>query len=72
MHFQLVFFYQNSDHLSKNCPYRPNQVLLTQTILIDYRLYPIATQVQSYVQNVQNLIYPLALLNVSCKDTFIH
>jgi hypothetical protein len=72
MHFQLIFFYQNLDHQSKNCPYQPNRVLLTQTISIDYKPYPIATHIQSLILNVQILIYPLALLNVSCKEPFIH
>jgi hypothetical protein len=63
MHFQLIFFGQSSGHQIDNCPYWSNKILPTQTIPMDHKPYSISTHVQSFVRNVYNLVYPLALLN---------
>ncbi len=43
----------------------------TQIVLIVHKPYSISLHVQSLVLNVQNLVYPLALPNVTCRKPII-
>jgi hypothetical protein len=58
-------------HQTNNCPYWFNSVLSTHTILNNHKPYPVSLPIQSSILNIQNLIYPLALPNVACKELTI-
>jgi hypothetical protein len=65
--FPTYIFCQSSYHQTNNCPYQSSQILPTQLILMDHKPYLISLHVQILVSNVQNLIYPSAPPNVTCR-----
>jgi hypothetical protein len=69
--FPTCIFCQSSYHQTNNCPYRSNQILPTQIVLTNHRPYLISLLVQSFVLNVQNLIYPSTPPNVTCRKPII-
>lgn len=66
-----VFFCQSLGHQTNNHPYWSNSVLPTHIILTNHKPYLVSLHVQSSIPNIQNLIYPLTLPNVACKEITI-
>jgi hypothetical protein len=69
--FLACTFCQSLGHQIDNYRYWSSQILPAQIIPIDYRPYLMSTPIQSFVSNVHNLVYLLALPSVFHKNIVI-